>query len=437
MIDENEPDKLKRDFDVLDHETKEILKRKFIELPSPFDNGITYRLGDFIEYLGQGEKGLYAEKEEKIKESYAYKIFDDRYPYILHLLNSTHGYASGMDKRGDDESSSLKAEKDGPISIATPFGYEKSIKSIINALSSFQIEKKCKDCKIREYTRCGSISSLVDVVEPIRKCAECVIKGCNFEPEDDFIKEYRDVKNKLKLLFSLVPADTRKPINDVTVWDTACVAASMFKAIMWDCIVDNNIDKIFDENVKVSVLSLRLNWSEIISNISDIPTILALKDEFTDKLDYYKEVIEYKLAVGNEIYRDENGAIYIIPTSDCIKNMIDEKLNPHLSFEGRNINKNYEDVFVSQKKTKDPRYIGRVVLDIIAATQEINYNRSFFDEKWGKDSKNSGYEICPVCGVRPLKNKNKANICDDCYNRTRGENSRSKNGLRILMEQYG
>ncbi|HHU76241.1 MAG TPA: hypothetical protein GXZ24_05035, partial [Firmicutes bacterium] len=180
----------------------------------PF-NDCEYRWGDFIEYLGQGEDDgrLYFNRDVKkdfhqhlgiIKRTgtgnpYNIELIRGSSSLLTHLLNLCHRGASGGEK---DVFYCRGQSKNSPAYMATPFGYE----------------SKNAGVKYREY-------------DAARENVERIIKEHLGVDSSSFSlgKFIAD----LKPAFHGVMADSRRPFNNISVYDIGHSGMALLKSALW------------------------------------------------------------------------------------------------------------------------------------------------------------------------------------------------------------
>ncbi|MBD3340189.1 MAG: hypothetical protein GF353_13840 [Candidatus Lokiarchaeota archaeon] len=105
--------------------------------------------------------------------------------------------------------------------------------------------------------------------------------------------------------------DTQWPINDINLWDYASTISTLFKAGIAKAILEKRFIKL--DEVKWHLLSIRYDGLSFLNQSHHISDLLARRDLLNDALEEVKAIIEVDCPMGNEIYRDENGAILIVP----------------------------------------------------------------------------------------------------------------------------
>lgn len=114
----------------------------------------------------------------------------------------------------------------------------------------------------------------------------------------------------LKTAFKNAPGDTRRPINEVDLWDWSSIVAALYKSSIAKALL---IGVQEPNDLKWRLLSLRFNSEIIWGSASSIPILSARKNWLVEGLNRAKVLLEEDYHIGNEVYRDENGSIFVVP----------------------------------------------------------------------------------------------------------------------------
>ena len=239
------------------------------------------------------------------------------------------------------------------------------------------------------------------------------LKNLPLDQVEEIAKDKRRTwLGELKKLMLLGIADTRRPQNDVTLWEWGyCVASLTKAAAAW----------IFKNKKRPKNLN-KLAWCTLRVNL-DILGLYARSDRISDLLgiratldaSYHglKKLLEENYAVANLFYHDETGAYYLFPDFELgddlrqsIQNCFPLDLQPlvHLEEEpvrGGQLDRKYQ-------QTYDERAVNRLLADprkkaiqIRQAPVLADNNLYPWEEEWTK-KRPPNTEICTVCGFRPV-----------------------------------
>ncbi len=248
---------------------------------------------------------------------------------------------------------------------------------------------------------------------------------------------YREVINFVRAYFSCGVGDTRRPTNEVTLKDWGWTVAALFKSTLVHKIINPRSNNIVDRNnheLSWRLLSLRTNGLEYILSASSIPDLLVRKAFLNDALNKVQVLLEEVYPLGLEVYRDENGSVFVVPDiegllgyegdGEEIKNYFENKnLSFHFNNVGRvTLDKIIEVSFKSGTVKSDSNLsigfelspeiklsdkwdgqsilppIGKVLKETPKVTLGEEDLRKLSQEVW----QDTHYEeLCTVCGLRP------------------------------------
>ncbi len=246
-----------------------------------------------------------------------------------------------------------------------------------------------------------------------------------------------NLREKISDLFSKVVADTRRPINEVDLWSWGSLVGALYKAALAGALLTGS--KPEPKDLHWRLLGVRVNGLDYLLNVVRIPDLLARKELLTDGLNKVRELLEVTYPLGSEVYRDENGSIFVVPdVSDllqrtdnsgvdletlilqafargAVKNksnlQLDKEMMPHLELESQPW-WGQDPKWPKSHKDKLPDISGFLTRKITSAADAERV------EKYWQGGQVT--DICTVCGLRPQGPGKKAadrNVCDICEER--------------------
>jgi CRISPR-associated Csx11 family protein len=210
--------------------------------------------------------------------------------------------------------------------------------------------------------------------------------------------------SRIETAFRLSVAETRHPINDVTLFDQTFASVAFFKAALAQIVLrgwnepnqKDVADKYHWRILRVGLDGLRF-WGQA-ARLNDL---LSRKDILRQTLDAVKTLLEVTYPLGMEMYRDENGSLFIVPD-------VENLLECHA--DGRPLRDHLQEIAHGQltseaalalelsPRTRNMLSFGRM------ATQELPPPAPSpdwlpeLDQLWRRGDPQ---DICPVCGLRP------------------------------------
>jgi len=139
-------------------------------------------------------------------------------------------------------------------------------------------------------------------------------------PFDLITRNRSKFKEALEKAFRFPGADTRRPINEVTLWDWSSMVAALYKAALAKSVLKNGQED--PSQLQWKLLSVRLNGAGFSERVARIPDLLVRRKLIMDGLDNVCKLLEEKYPLGTEVYRDENGSVFIVP---CMDELLDLK----------------------------------------------------------------------------------------------------------------
>ncbi len=251
------------------------------------------------------------------------------------------------------------------------------------------------------------------------------------------IAERKLVLKFAKDYFKYALGDTTRPVNEVTLLDWSWTVAGLLKASLSKQIlgVPQEIVSNSQHSLSWRLLSIRTDGLQYMLSAPGVPDILARKDLLQNGWNKVKELIEEQYPLGLEVYRDENGPVYVVPDIDELTSvLIDKKLENEPALRALIYSAFAEGTMDSDSCL---RLGGEVIPQIkeddkgwTAEGDDIPPIGKHLDEKIGLESDPSqlrdawcnGHiaDICTVCGLRPQgpgKKSAERNVCDICEQR--------------------
>ena len=136
--------------------------------------------------------------------------------------------------------------------------------------------------------------------------------------------DYKMIRSALGRLLPLGLGDTRRPVNEVTLWDWSFAVASLYKAAVAGSLLVTGqkpdargwLDRkkhLLDHDFQWRLLRIGINGLAFLARSPKLGDLLGRKQALEDTLDRLKELFEVTYPLGNEVYRDENGSAFLVP----------------------------------------------------------------------------------------------------------------------------
>jgi len=302
-------------------------------------------------------------------------------PKFLGLLMDAHGRGSGTDK-GILKKDAYQQQTAPEVHLSTAFGFED------NPIDLDSLEQKRKDI----YDFLGDELN--------------VLKNNLTNPNASFdAKQWQEWRQpfieRLQNDFTTTVGDTRRPINDVSLWDQTASTVAFFKASLAEILLTGswrdplNSEKKF----KWRILRVGLDGLSFLQNSHRIGDLLARQELIQKALDGVKYLLEVEYPIGQEIYRDESFALYLLPdikeilgyTNDSgktLKALIRCAANSALCGEA------VLDIKLSDESGRNVFIVGQALKEFLPC---LSPEPEILAEWW----KNEKADKCRVCQLRP------------------------------------
>ena len=212
----------------------------------------------------------------------------------------------------------------------------------------------------------------------------------------------REFISQIEKSFHITVAETRRPVNDVTLFDQTFASVAVFKASLAQNLLLGWADPTQTEITKKyhwRILRVGLNGLKFWAQSTKLVDLLGRKECIKDALEAIQDFLEQDYPLGMEIYRDENGSLFIVPD-------IPDLLN--ISVDGMTLCTCLQEI--AHNKTADE---AEFILELSERTRTMFSSGQLLNKKLPPPSANSGKidsiwqtlkkktDICTVCGIRP------------------------------------
>jgi hypothetical protein len=293
------------------------------------------------------------------------------------LIAKLHGVAHYEKEEAPEDNKQLHAK----MHAATPFGSESPI--AVGALT-------------------GALQAL-----PLDRLSEVVT-----DLRQDWLQ-------KMQGLVKRGIADTRRPTNEVSLWDWGYTVASLTKAAAaW--IYKNGWPADLND-LTWRTLCVNLNTVDLYARTDKISDLLGLRATLDQSFKQVQTLLEVEIPVANLFYQDETGLYFLYPDfpidqelRDAIQKAFPPDLWPQVHLG--------KPVSAGQLDGKSPGYDPDALKELVAeprrqalarrATPVLRDDNLYtWKDEW-TEGRPSNAEICTVCGLRPVGYPRKGSSAD-------------------------
>ncbi len=229
------------------------------------------------------------------------------------------------------------------------------------------------------------------------------------------------LRQETSTLFARVGGDTRRPTNEITLWEWGHTVGTLYKAALSGALLGFQPQA---NDLRWRLLSVRFDGLAFLTSASRLPDLAARQNTLQAAVNNVQSLLETEFALATEVYRDENGALYVVPDLQELLSLQDDN--------GRTLLSHIQEQFAT-----DGEIAPEITLHPTAWWGQ-DPNRSGNDETppagaminepaiWRSDSaiisqtwEDNTQEICPICGLRPCVSR-QIDYCEVCGSRRKG-----------------
>ena len=249
-------------------------------------------------------------------------------------------------------------------------------------------------------------------------------KPVHVKKNTDWKRFHSEIKEVIKDYFSDALAETKRAVNDITLFDHAYMTGCISKAILAKVIINPEIGTAFqttsntqhfDEELNLSLLMLSFDGFGFISRGVNLLDVQRRKKVLGEIKDSVKDLLEVEYPIGNCIYEDENNLCFLVlPLEDESFDYLKKEV--YKIFNGKAFG-----IFVPViGRRQNLQYYGKNLTELKEESEKSIREGLIkdFEPKWIEEWKNvEGKEKCVVCGKLPQwKGKDSDYLCALCWN---------------------
>ncbi|NLT94284.1 MAG: CRISPR-associated protein Csx11 [Clostridia bacterium] len=344
---------------------------------------------------------------------------------LCRVLADAHGIVSGIDKGVAGLNRQTGKQRQNCTFKSTAFGYETVIELLGTSRLSDVEESRIKEKKNKFFESIEKI--LKDILGKNEESKSIITADKKSHKEFITYERYKQFIGLIKEYYPLTLGETRRPINEITLYDYAHPIASLVKSNLAKIIIDGWYDP--KGKSEWRILKINIDVLGLLSKGLKIGDILGYKNELEKVYDKIKEVIEFEYPLGNEIYRDTTGIYFSCPAVDDVDNFKSE-ITKKIQFLKELVHIDYSFQIGISDKSRSGVILAR---EIGESLKKIYYHHEGDVENLKKmleKSQKRGEDVCPICriGLKP-ENEDRCGRCKERYNK------RAKNWLGINENQ--
>ncbi len=223
--------------------------------------------------------------------------------------------------------------------------------------------------------------------------------------------------SQVEKAFDKALADTRRPVNEVTLADWSGTVAGLYKSALAGALLGIQPDP---DVLRWRLLRVNFDVLALYAKAVKIADLLGYQRAVDEACKRVKQLVEEEYPLGNEVYRDTTGIYFTFPDIPLPDDLVQEirhrvedaerELAPRIAVtEGEGATAQDELKSILGKARKEAIQTLPHPFD----TQNLS---SSWQQEWEEvQHKDGKWEVCPVCGLRPKKEH--AEVCTHCEKR--------------------
>lgn len=252
--------------------------------------------------------------------------------------------------------------------------------------------------------------------------------------------ERKHLQKELISLFNKVGGDTRRPANEITLWEWGHTVGALYKAALVGSFLRQVETPAND--LRWRLLSIRIDGLVYLTSVSRLPDLIARQRTLQTALDNVQTLLEETYPLATEVYRDENGSLYVVPDIPSLltdwRDKADQTLFAHVLLQFDTDGEIVPEITLDAEAWwgQDPNRNNQDEIPpagrILARKAKIQSDPQIIAATWKKQHN----EICPICGLRPCVSQ-QLDHCRVCGQRRQGRVQRwvQAQGTTIWLDE--
>lgn len=212
----------------------------------------------------------------------------------------------------------------------------------------------------------------------------------------------RDWLEEMRLLLTRGQGDTRRPTNEVTLWDWGYTVASFVKAALPSILHRSGPTDL--NMLRWRVLRVNIDLLGLYGKAHKVTDLLGSQAAVNGAFAEVKTLLEETYPIANELYRDATGIYFLFPDFDLpnelkeqILHCFDLDLRPIIELGSEAISAADLD---AKKDTESAKLIARPRDAALKALERPIRTDNLYT--WEAEWKDAKTEACTACGLRPV-----------------------------------
>lgn len=314
-------------------------------------------------------------------------------PQVLRFLVDAHGVVAAVEKNPSNLPSHLK-QAQGQTWRATAFGFEEE------NLAAADLDG----------LRSGAFDRVAELLEAVR----------DGNPPDwsSILLGDSGLRASLEPGMSRALGDTRRPVNEVTLWDQSYMTAALLKSSLARVVLENTYhDPLGSRRPEWRILSVALDRWHFVRKAVRLGDADGYQKAINASFSAVKRLVEVDAPLGCEIYRDTSGIFFTFPgVTDSLLDGILDALRPQILRVVHDVEPELAPHVFTTRASRSVVVLATAITEArraIAIPYRTSTVSSALRSAWNEIA--GAREVCPICHLRPKAEQEEA--CRHCRGR--------------------
>ncbi|MHC1610216.1 MAG: CRISPR-associated protein Csx11 [Candidatus Methanospirareceae archaeon] len=321
-----------------------------------------------------------------------------------------------------------------------------------------------------------------DYVEETKGKCKCIIKGCLTDARVEFYNKLKEkgitsidgyIKSRgnfIKLMedyFSLTISESRRPANDILLFDHCYMTGTMAKSVISGCILDDEYlnetrgkirekEKGMESYFNFKLLIVGFRGYDFLTNVYRLPDFVGRAEKLKEIQKKVRDIVEIEYPIGNLIYEDSEVMCFLTPAlkdkkiEGEIENSFRDRIEGEINEMSNGILLPFVKIVGREDRDGPSPYIGPLLkrskeikrkMDTYVPNRRLRWmeewNNQYIcfhcSQVFSRPKRKNEKELCPICSSSKIKKREKCQVCGYAPESATGEGILRSKG-EILCE---
>lgn len=254
--------------------------------------------------------------------------------------------------------------------------------------------------------------------------------------------KYFDVRRTIRRSFRRGLSDTTRPGNDTDLWEHTFSVASVTKALHLEALIRGiSAAQVQEIDAGFQVWGIGFDALRYLSHAHKIGDVLGRREVLLQIFRRMRDLIEYEIPFGNEVYRDDGFQIFMVPglsNQSLLEELEERATKVCLETSGGELVPQFARTERVSSLTRIVEVIDRLRGAVATpVTHSARVVVETIEAHWRVEGA-ANADVCSVCRIRPALKDESRKVCLTCAERrrdwTRGFSAEEPGGTPMLAE---